>query len=112
MGGVTLNRRVTLESPTRVADGAGGFVESWAVLGTLWARIDQRIGRFVGSPGGAVSETAVRITLRAAPVGQSNRPRPGQRLRMGPRTFLIEAVAESDAAGRYLRCNCQEEIAP
>ncbi|MEM9754998.1 MAG: head-tail adaptor protein, partial [Pseudomonadota bacterium] len=39
-----LDRLLTLEDPMRVADGAGGFTESWISLGRLWARITPRSG--------------------------------------------------------------------
>ncbi len=52
----------------------------------------------------------IDITLRAAPVGSTARPRPEQRLRLGARIFTILAVAERDATGRYLVCFSREEV--
>ena len=112
MSAPRLNRRMTLEAAERAPDGAGGFVETWVTLGTLWADVAPRSGRIATGEGGAVSATAFRVTLRAAPVGQSDRPAAGQRLRMGTRLFRIEAVTESDASALYLTCQCEEEIAP
>ena len=42
-----LNRTLVLEGATRVSDGAGGYTEVWATLGTLWAAIAPGSGRDV-----------------------------------------------------------------
>ncbi|MBC7157970.1 MAG: head-tail adaptor protein, partial [Rhodobacteraceae bacterium] len=34
-----LSRPLVLEARARVADGAGGFVETWEARGTLWAEV-------------------------------------------------------------------------
>jgi head-tail adaptor len=39
-----LSRRLVLEAPDRVPDGAGGFSETWVALGHVWAEI-ARAGR-------------------------------------------------------------------
>ncbi|MBS0124244.1 head-tail adaptor protein [Thetidibacter halocola] len=106
-----LTRRLILEAPVQLPDGAGGYTESWSALGTLWAEINPRFGRFASAVGGTVSVTAALITVRAAPVGHSNRPVPGQRFRNGSRVFTIEAVSEADARAMFLECQCKEEIA-
>ena len=40
-----LNRRLTLESPGRVPDGAGGYEQTWTALGVVWAQLKARSGR-------------------------------------------------------------------
>lgn len=107
-----LNRRLVLEAATRQADGAGGFVETWQAKGTLWGGVRPRAGRLANGEVGAVSVGAFTITVRGAPVGNSRRPEPGQRFRMGQRLFRIEAVTEEEPRGHYLRCQCEEEVAP
>ncbi|OWU85309.1 tail protein [Oceanicola sp. 22II-s10i] len=104
-----LNRELVLEAPVRVADGAGGFSESWAALGTLWAEVSARTGRERDAGGVAVAQTGYRIVVRGAPVGAPSRPMPDQRFREGARVFRIEAVAERDGGGRYLTCFAREE---
>ncbi|WP_135505101.1 head-tail adaptor protein [Roseovarius aestuariivivens] len=110
-GGVHLNRRLVLEEEVRQADGAGGYLGTWAALGTLWADIRARSGRDASGEDTSVSRTGFRVTVRAAPFGAPSRPSPGQRFRDGMRIFRIEAVAERDAQGRYLTCFCEEEVA-
>lgn len=112
MTAVRLNRRVTLERPARTSDGAGGFDTVWQELGTLWAALEPRGGRLVNGATGETSVARYRFTLRAAPPGHSDRPVPGQRMRMSGRLFRIEAVSERDAQARYLVCDCEEEMTP
>ncbi len=105
-----LNRKLVLETPERVADGAGGFTESWVALGELWAQMKpdtgaERAGEFV-----TLASVPWRIVVRAAPDGSARRPRPEQRLVLGVRVFRILAVAEYDAAGHYLTCFAREEV--
>jgi len=108
---IRLNRALVLEVPERIADGAGGFTESWAVRGTLWADVAARTGREVAGGTAHMSRMAFRITVRAAPHGAPSRPVAGQRFRDGARIFRIEAVAEKDAGGRFLTCYAEEEVA-
>ncbi len=106
-----LNRALVLETPVQVPDGAGGWRADWQPVGTLWGDVEARSGRELGLAGVSLSRLALRITLRAAPVGSSMRPAPEQRLRDGERMFSITAVRERDADGRYLICDAEEEMA-
>jgi len=88
VSGLGLNRRLVLEEASRVADGAGGFAESWTPIGVVWAALKPGTGR--ERIGGNLTLSAVpyRITVRAAPFGAPSRPRPDQRggrSRPGPR---------------------------
>lgn len=105
-----LNRKLTLETPERVADGAGGYVTTWVALGEHWAEIRPGTGRDRALEVMTVARVPLRITLRAAPEGAPSRPRPEQRFREGARIFRILAVTEADAGGRYLTCFAQEEV--
>ncbi len=106
-----LNRRLVLETRDRAPDGSGGYAGAWQTLGTLWAEVKARSGREALRVGGAVSLSELKITVRATPVGAASRPMPEQRFREGDRLFLIRAVAEHDADGRYLTCYATEERA-
>ena len=105
-----LNHALVLETPEQVGDGAGGFIQVWTALGTLWAEIDARSGRETDRSGAPVSRASYRITVRGAPWGTIERPRPHQRFRDGTRIFAIEAVTERDEVGRYLVCHAREEV--
>ncbi|MCB4455597.1 head-tail adaptor protein [Leisingera sp. McT4-56] len=102
-----LTRKLVLEDPQRSPDGAGGYTEAWVALGTLWAEVNPLSGRLNGD---SLSLQKYRITLRASPDGFASRPRPDQRFRDGNRLYRIDAVAESEPAGRYLTCFAVEEV--
>ncbi|MBC2835852.1 head-tail adaptor protein [Paragemmobacter straminiformis] len=110
MSRVHLGRRLVLEAPEQVSDGAGGFATVWNVLGTVWAEVKAGAGREAGGVETVLSATAYRITLRAVPVGMAGRPEAGHRLRDASRVFRIDAVAERDARGAYLTCFATEEV--
>lgn len=110
MAPVTLNRRLVLEAPVPVPDGAGGSGTQWVAQGTLWARLEPRTGGETAGAAAALSRARYRIVVRAAPAGAPSRPVPGQRLRDGARIFAITAVTEHDARARYLACLAEEEV--
>lgn len=105
-----LGHALILEAPERVSDGAGGYVQGWMALGTIWAEIRARAGRETAQSGAHISRTGYRITVRGAPYGAPARPMPEQRFRDGDRVFNIQAVAERDGDGRYLVCYADEEV--
>lgn len=111
MSDITLNRKLVLEEPQRVSDGAGGFTEVWVALGVLWAEVRAGTGREREAAGlFTVSTVPYRITVRAAPPGAPSRPKPDQRFRDGERLFRIMAVTERDSRGMYLECFAREEV--
>jgi head-tail adaptor len=107
---VQLNRRLVLEAPVRVLDGAGGHIETWTALGTLWASVSARTGRESASEFLTLSTVAYRIVVRAAPDGAVSRPKPEQRFREGNRVYRILSVAEFDPGAHYLICYAREEV--
>ena len=111
MGLLNLNRVLTLEAPAQVADGAGGFQETWTALGALWAEVRPRMGRDREREDVGTARVDYRITVRAMPEGSSQRPQPGQRFREGLRLFRIVAVADQGETGKYLTCFAREEVA-
>lgn len=107
---VTLTRKLVLEEPHKVSDGAGGFTEVWIALGVVWADVRAGTGREREAAGlSTVSSVPYRITVRAAPHGASSRPKADQRFRDGGRLFRIMAVTERDSRGMYLECIAREE---
>ena len=106
-----LNRKLVLEAPVRVADGAGGYTEIWAAQGALWAEVTARSGAERQIAGVPVSRVGYRIVVRGAPEGSSMRPAPDQQFREGNRRFVIRAIAERDPRGQFLTCFADEEVA-
>lgn len=109
---VRLTQEVTLETKVQVPDGAGGFQAGWVALGQLWAEMRAGPGRLASGPAVEVSRTSYRFVVRAAPVGDPQRPVAGQRFVQGTRIWRIEAVTELGSDGRYLTCHTTEEVAP
>jgi head-tail adaptor len=107
---VRLLRRLVLERPERVPDGAGGFATTWMPVGTLWADVTARASREELIAGADRPRVRYRIVVRGAPVGASRRPRPEQRLREGERVFSILTVTERDANARYLEILAEEGV--
>jgi head-tail adaptor len=108
---IDLSRKLILEEPQRLPDGAGGFSEVWVALGVVWADVRAGAGRereFAGLS--TLSTVPYRITVRAAPQDAPSRPRPDQRFREGRRVFRILAVTERDPKGRYLECFAREDV--
>ena len=99
-----------MEVPQLFGDGAGGFEDGWQVLGEHWTEMVPLTGRSADHPAGTLAKQRYRISLRAAPVGSSARPKPGQRFRKEARIWHIETVCEADRHGRYLACFCTEEL--
>ena len=109
MTAVSLSRRLSLEAPSRVPDGMGGFAETWSELGQHWAEVTPGRGRSVATGELELSSAVVEIVVRGAPVGAISRPLPGQRFREGARLWRILSVTERDPSGRYLSCTTIEE---
>ena len=106
-----LDRKVALEERAMVPDGAGGFSGSWTPLGTLWADFTPRTGRGAPHDEVAASLTLFDVVVRSAPVGAPSRPRPGQRLVEGPRSFSIVSVTAHKTLNNFLTLKVEEEVA-
>jgi head-tail adaptor len=102
---------MVLEDPVTVPDGAGGYTLTWEPRGEVWAMVLPGVGRAGAQEGVTLAESVVRIVVRGAPFGAPSRPRAEQRLREGVRVFVISAVSEYEADGRYLTCFAREEVA-
>lgn len=84
-----LNRRLTLEAPDEVADGAGGVVREYEEVATLWAAVEPVAARGAVEAASLGATVTHRITVRHR-AGITTR----HRLRDGARVFRIVAVRE------------------
>jgi len=107
---VHLSRKLVLEAATRVPDGAGGYTDTWAALGTVWADVRAGYGREREGVAATISYVTYRIVVRSSPVGAVSRPKPDQRFREGMRVYQIVAVTEFDPGSLYLECFTKEEV--
>lgn len=98
-----MRHRVTLEAPLRVPDGAGGAIETWSTVATLWARIADRSGAEAFSADGTSGRLTHEITLRPHPDLV-----PRNRIRSVTRTYHILAVRTLGESTNRLTCLCEE----
>lgn len=105
-----LTRKLVLEAPQRLADGAGGFDVTWTPIGIHWAELRYRPGRERAGQDAPMSVQGARVIVRGAPQGDPARPEADQRFREGNRLFRILAVREHDPHGHYLEALVEEEI--
>lgn len=99
-----LRDRVTLEQPSRTADGGGGATVTWETVAELWAFVRP----ISGTERLRADQVAGRITHE---VWIRHRPgvTPAMRLRSGTRIFEIAAVLEGERRNR-LKCLCEERF--
>lgn len=107
MSAPEMNRRLLLEAPERLEDGAGGYSEFWVALGHVWAAVALR---GTGREAGDAARLPLKITMRAVAQDAEARPDARMRLRDGDRIYRIEAVHEGDPRGRTLVCFAVEEV--
>ena len=98
-----MRHRVILEAPLRVPDGAGGVIETWSEVATLWARIADRSGSESFSADGISGRLTHEITLRPHPDLV-----PRNRMRTMTRTYHILAVRTLGEPTSRLTCLCEE----
>lgn len=104
MSGISaLRHRLVQETPAELPDGMGGVTRSFLAVDSLWGAVETRAAaaEIADRPGAVLSH---RVTVRAPATVQ-----PGDRLRLGTRRFLVEAVSDPDGRGRFLTCDCREE---
>nr|WP_246548200.1 head-tail adaptor protein [Ancylobacter oerskovii] len=98
-----MRHRLVHETPVATPDGLGGAVLAYVAAGQLWGalRSDAAPAEIADRPGAVLTH---RVTLRAPAA-----VKPGDRLRLGARVLLVEAVSDPDGRGRRLSCRCREE---
>ena len=106
----SLSRKLVLEARVRGSDGAGGFTDGWAALGTHWGEVLRGSARLERGDDVARSRASYRIRVRAVSPTSPAYPHAGQRFREGARLYDIRAVA-MDTDARFLTCAGDEEVA-
>ena len=99
----SLRHRLVHETPVELPDGMGGVTRSFVAVDSLWAALATRgaAAEIADRPGAVLAHS---VTVRAPATVE-----PGDRLRLGARRFLVEAVSDPDGRGRFLICDCREE---
>lgn len=93
--------RLHLESVTRTPDRQGRMTQTYALVASIWARV-QPVHEEPGPSGEAV------ITHRIW-VSHSNQVNAGMRLRKASRIFSIRTIHDPDESARFLVCQVTEE---
>ena len=104
-----LSRLLILEAPQKTPDGGGGFEITGAEVGKLWAQVRSGTGRAGAGEASPVTRMDLRITCRAAPIGNAARPTAGQRFIEGTRIYAIQGVSDDSPSPNYITVFALEE---
>lgn len=98
-----LRTELSLQARAPVADGLGGFSESWSEVATVFARIEPVSATSVFGADQTLESLTHRVTLRHRADVRS-----GMRFVRSARVLDIVTVHDPDETGRYLVCRCRE----
>jgi SPP1 family predicted phage head-tail adaptor len=101
-----LNRRLVLEEPVIMPDGAGGVIRTYQALTTLWGALVPVSASNVVMADGSGATVTHRITIRTGPEVS-----PRHRFRWGARQFQVVALRDEDGQGRFLQIEAEERTA-
>lgn len=101
-----LRRRIRVETPSDVADGAGGFTRTWTKLMDVFGAIDARRRRESVDDGRQVGVVTHRITVR-----QQDALSGTVRFVADGVTYHVLAAEDADPQRRFLHFWCEEEQA-
>lgn len=90
-----MDQRITIERKTRTSDGMGGFTETWAEQGTIWAEVLPLSTREIWNAMQISAETRFRVRVRFR--GDANGSpyyTSADRVTWRGRTYGIERVVE------------------
>lgn len=99
-----LRTQLVLEVAALADDGAGGGVETWTAVATLFAMLRPLEARSRFAAGQTLEATTHEATIRFRADVAS-----GMRFRLGERLLPIVTVRDPDESGRYLICNLEEK---
>ncbi|OPY74917.1 MAG: Phage head-tail joining protein [Syntrophorhabdus sp. PtaU1.Bin153] len=92
-----MNKRITIQHSTRIADGLGGWTISWADTGTVWAAIWPVSASEQVKAMGQTMTITHRIRIR-----HRGNIRASHRIKYGNRYFNIVAITNPNEANEYL----------
>lgn len=94
---------LALEACVPVADGIGGYAESWTEITTMFGMVEPVSAGSAFGAGQSLETVTHRVTIRHRSGVES-----GMRLRRQGRIFAIVTVHDPDDSGRYLICRVKE----
>ena len=100
-----LNKRMTIQYPTKVSDGMGNFTDTWNDSDTIWVALWPISATEVIRSMGAVMIISHRIRAR-----YRRDLRPSWRLRFGNRYFNIVSIINQGERNEYLDMMAKEAV--
>jgi SPP1 family predicted phage head-tail adaptor len=98
-----LNRRLVLEAPAIMPDGAGGVIRTYQTLATLWAALAPISVREDVLADGLGDTATHRVGIRSGPEVTTR-----HRFRLGARVFDVIAIRDRDDKGCFLDIDVRE----
>lgn len=100
-----LNKRITIQSPTQVADGMGGWTTTYATVATVWAAVWPVSAKETLKAGQTAMEITHRIRIRyRAGIDAS------YRVLFGTRYLAIVSIINQNESGEWLDLLCMETL--
>lgn len=101
----TLNKRIKIQAATKVADGMGGFTETFSTIATVFAAIWplSATETVQSMQTGATISHRIRIRYRSV-------LRPSWRLKFGEKFYNIVSIINPNMKNEYLDLMCKEAI--
>lgn len=97
-----LNQRGTLASPGAEIGEGGTLSQSWTDYAAAWLRCEAGTGRDPYGPDRNESITRYRLTLRRNP-----QIKPGHRVSISGRHFLIRSIADPGPPATFIHLHCE-----
>lgn len=100
-----LNKRITLQSPTKTADGMGGYSVVWKDEATVWAAIWPTSAKEAVTDRQSGLGTTYRVRTRYKAGVKSN-----WRITYEDRYFNIQSIINPNESNRALDLICEEAV--
>jgi SPP1 family predicted phage head-tail adaptor len=100
-----MRRELSLQSLVPVADGAGGYDETWQEAALVFGAVEPVSALSFRAAAQALEETTHRITIR-----WREDVKQGMRFALGSRVFAIQTAHDPDETRRYLVCMVKEDV--
>ena len=98
-----LNKRITIQAPTKVSDGMGGFVNSYSDAATVWGSVWPVSANDTIQANATVMVVTHRIRIRYRSVLKTS-----WRVSWGGRYFTIVSIIDPNTDHKFLDLMCKE----
>jgi len=98
-----LNKRITIEAPTKVPGGGGGFTNTFTAIATVWAAVWPTSANEITAANATTMVVSHRIRIRWRSVMRSS-----WRIKFESRYFSIVGITSPNEAREWLDLLCKE----